>query len=330
MIEILSSGLPNVVQDLGRTGHLRIGVSRSGAMDALALSAANGLVANEAAAAGIEIGLFPFRLRFRADLRFACTGADAGIALDGRALPPWWSASATAGQTLEIAAPRRGARVYLAFSGGIDVPLVLGSRSTDLKGGFGGLEGRGLRRGDLLPLRPPRATQATHATGGHTGILPASLPRFWQELAAGCIVVRAVAGAEHEHFTEASRAAFANEAYEVTREANRMGYRLSGSALALQRPLELFSHGILPGTVQVPPSGQPIVQLAEANTCGGYPKIAHVIDIDLWRLAQARPGTRVRFELLDPADALAQAAVETARCDALKQALRRPHSPFTD
>jgi biotin-dependent carboxylase-like uncharacterized protein len=320
MIEILSSGMPNVVQDLGRAGHLRIGVSRSGAMDALALSAANLLVSNEPAAAGIEIGLFPFRLRFKTDVRFACTGADAAASLDGRLLPPWWSVSAAAGQTLELATPRRGARAYLAFSGGIDVPLVLGSRSTDLKGRFGGLEGRGLRRGDVLQLLSPQGTREVNES---IGVLPSGVPRFWQDLAKGCITVRATAGAEYHCFTEQAKAAFANEAYEVTRDANRMGYRLCGAPLELNRPLELLSHGILPGTVQVPPSGQPIIQLAEANTCGGYPKIANVIDIDLWRLAQAPPGMRIRFEIVDAVGALEQARADIAQSDALRRVFHR-------
>jgi len=319
MIEVLSSGMPNVIQDLGRVSYLKIGVSRSGAMDSFALSAANFLVSNVPTAAGIEIGLFPFKLRFKTDVRFACTGADVITSLDGRRLPPWWSVLAAAGQTLEIGAPSRGVRAYLAFAGGIDVPVVLGSRSTDLKSGFGGLDGRGLRRGDVLQLLPSLKTLDQKES---IGLLPQGLPVFWQALATGCIKIRVMVGAEYHCFTEQARTAFVNSEYEVTRDCNRMGYRLSGAALELRQPLELLSHGIVPGTVQVPPSGQPIIQLAEANTCGGYPKIGNVIDIDLWRLAQARPGTRLRFDVIDAASALTQTRLEIDNSDVLKHIYR--------
>lgn len=302
MIEILSSGALNAVQDLGRHGHLNIGVSRSGAMDSLALSSANLLVGNDEAAAGIEVNLFPFRLRFQSETRFACTGADALLKLEGRVMAPWWSRTARAGQTLVIEPPRRGVRSYLAFAGGIDVPLVMGSRSTDLKSGFGGLEGRGFRRGDVLPLgRDANALVPRHAVG----ILPRDLGAFWRELSERCMTIRVLPAAEYEQFSDSARAAFGTVAYEVTRESNRMGYRLAGEPLALKQALELFSHGIVPGTVQVPPSGQPIIQLAEANTCGGYPKIATIIEADLWRLAQASVGSRVRFEVVQADVALA-------------------------
>lgn len=296
MIEVLSSGALNLVQDLGRQGHLSIGVSRSGAMDSLALSLANLLVGNDEAAAGIEINLFPFRLRFHADTRFACTGADCLIRVDGQVMPPWWSRTARAGQTLVVDPPRRGARSYLAFSGGVDVPLVMGSRSTDLKSGFGGLEGRGFRRGDVLSLCPPLDVLQPRNS---VGIVPRELVAFWKELSERCMTVRVLPAAEYDKFSEQACAAFVSNAYEVTREANRMGYRLAGAALELKQPLELFSHGIVPGTVQVPSSGLPMIQLAEANTCGGYPKIATVIEADLWRLAQAAVGSSLRFKLVD-------------------------------
>ncbi|SCU75280.1 putative hydrolase subunit [Cupriavidus necator] len=302
MIEVLSTGAPNVVQDLGRPGHLGIGVGRSGAMDAMALSLANALVGNEDVAAGIEISLFPFRVRFQCETVFACTGSDSRLLLDGNLLAPWWGRRVKAGEVLVVERPRRGARAYLAFAGGIDVPTVLGSRSTDLKCGFGGWEGRGLRRGDVLPLgKAPAAL----LRGSGLGLIPGDLPAFWRDLSQGCIAVRAVPAAEYEWFSAEARAAFTTTPYKVTPDANRQGYRLAGEALALTRPLELLSHGIVPGTIQVPPSGQPIIQLAEANTCGGYPKIATVIEADLWRLAQAPAGCELRFVPVDQDQAIA-------------------------
>lgn len=303
MIEILSNGALNLVQDLGRPAHLGLGVSGTGAMDAPALSMANWMVGNDASAAGIEISIFPFKLKFHEAACFACTGAGTTLELRQRKVPSWWAAQAMAGDVLTIAPPAHGARAYLALAGGIDVPLVLGSRSTDLKSGFGGLEGRGLRKEDHLALGEARRRGDAATTS--FGIAPQSRLRFADEMAGGTVRIRALASAEHKHFTEAAIAAFERTEYRLTPDCNRQGYRLDGEALKTKRPLELLSHGIVPGTVQVPPSGQPIVQMAEANTCGGYPKIANVIEPDLWRLAQLRPGQRIRFELVDHETAVA-------------------------
>lgn len=318
MIEILSNGAPNLIQDLGRPGMLNAGVSRSGAMDTRALSLANLLVGNDEGAAGVEISLFPFRLKFRVDTCFACTGGDCTVRLDDTVLAPWWGRLARAGQTLVIERPRRGARAYLALSGGIDVPAVLGSCSTDLKSSFGGQEGRGLRRGDTLSLR-----MQAHMPLGRKGLglVPADLPQFWKELSAGCVTVRVLPAAEYEAFTDSAKTAFFESEYQVTLDSNRMGYRLRGESLALTTPLELFSHGIVPGTIQVPPNGQPIIQLAEANTCGGYPKIATVIEADLWRLAQAPGGCSLRFRITTLEEALEARRAHLAELVAMRQSL---------
>lgn len=295
MIEILSTGALNSVQDLGRTGYLNIGVGQSGAMDRPALSTANIMVGNPSGYAGLEIVLFPMRLRFVTDCRFAITGADASAQLDDLELPPNWACDGKAGQTLIIQAPRRGARVYLAFAGGIDVPLLMGSRATDLKSGFGGCEGRGLIRGDQLSLNPSLAKRS-----GSCGLASVrQLPSLTSET-----VIRVLPAAQYDDFEEEARQRFFSELWQVTQETNRMGMRLSGAELKLLCPLELLSHGILPGTVQVPPSGQPIIQMAEANTCGGYPKIANVIEADLSLLAQAPVGSKLRFLEIDLAGAI--------------------------
>nr|WP_298099264.1 biotin-dependent carboxyltransferase family protein [uncultured Shinella sp.] len=310
MIEVLSNGALNLVQDLGRAGHLDAGVSESGAMDAPALRIANLLVGNNEGAAGIEICIFPFRIRFERRAWFACAGATTSLTLSQKDRPGWTAVEAQEGDVLSIAPPQRGSRVVLAIQGGIDVPPVLGSRSTDLKSGFGGMEGRGLRKGDRLSV------------GAHEGrtvrpiaVAPASRIGFMNELDAGTIRVRAVAAAEYPHFTDEAQAAFGQTSYRLTPDCNRQGYRLEGAAMPMRRKLELLSHGVLPGTIQVPPSGQPIVQMAEANTLGGYPKIATVIETDLWRLAQMRPGQAVRFELIDM-----EAAQEAIRTDILENA----------
>ncbi|HEY0287663.1 MAG TPA: biotin-dependent carboxyltransferase family protein [Pseudomonas sp.] len=300
MIEILTSGALNLVQDLGRHGFLHLGVSRSGAMDDEALRLGNALLGNPDNAAGVEICVFPFKVRFKTTTWFTCTGADSRLSLDGKPVPGWWRCQAQAGQTLMVERPIRGVRAYLCVGAGIDVEPIMGSRSTDLKAAFGGFAGRGLKRGDCLPVAQGAAFSSTESFG----IAPFHRRNFWQELEAGQICVRALPAAEYGLFTAQARDAFINMPFSISAQSNRIGYRLTGESLALGSPVELRSHGILPGTVQVPPAGQPIVQMAEANTCGGYPKIANVIEPDLWRLAQAPIGTPVRFILISQTQAL--------------------------
>lgn len=302
MLEVLSTGTPNTVQDLGRDGVMGLGVSRSGSMDRYAHTLANCLLGNPEDAATIEVALFPFRVRFTEATRFACTGADCDVRLDGRLLPTWWVASAKPGQTLAIEAPRVGARAYLAVRHGIQAEQLFGSRSTDQKTGFGGHAGRGLKRGDQLAIQVGHQGQALE-TG--VGIVPQAMADLRSQLQQGLVSIRILAGAEMPRFTDESIKTLVDSEYEITHDANRMGYRLAGPALSLRSKVELLSHGIVPGTIQVPPSGLPIIQLAEANTCGGYPKLAHVISADLWKLAQCRPGCHLRFALVDHAAAVA-------------------------
>lgn len=291
MLEILSTGLLNSVQDLGRFGYLDSGVSRSGAMDGQALEIANRLLGNAPGAAGLEIAIFPFRLCFLRPCRFAIAGADGEARLGDRVLPNFWTAKALEGEELRLSPPAYGARAYLAFEGGIAVEPVLGSRSTDLKSGWGGHEGRGLERGDRLPLATARQRPLNHLPSGFG--LDVSL------LSSDAVAidrVRVVCGAEWDDFGPDMQELFLKSAWRLGAEANRQGYRFEGPALVPAVKRELFSHGIVPGTVQVPPNGLPIVQTAEANTCGGYAKIAHVIEADLWKLGQLRAGTTLGFE----------------------------------
>jgi biotin-dependent carboxylase-like uncharacterized protein len=290
MIEILTTGLLNTVQDLGRPGHLALGISHGGAMDKEALAIANILLGNDPAAAGLEITIYPFRLRAQLDTAIAATGAVSTATVGNRRYPSWWASMIQAGETLTLDAPSAGARSYVAFAGGLDLPLVIGSRATDVKGGFGGLAGRGLSRGDQLPLLSAKCSLP------HGGIGVAVEDRLGAADGASFpIELRVLPAAEFDEFKPDSQALFTHSEWKVTNDANRMGYRLAGETLKRVSPRELLSHGIVPGTIQVPPSGQPIIQLADANTCGGYPKIATVIEADLWRLAQAPVGSRLRF-----------------------------------
>jgi biotin-dependent carboxylase-like uncharacterized protein len=280
MIEVVRAGPLTTVQDLGRDTWRDRGISRCGAMDDLALSWGNLLAGNEVDAAGLEFTLGPATLRFGADCCIAITGTDADALLDGRPLRPWWRHRVQAGQTLKLAAPRERMRSYLAVSGGIAVEPALGSRSTDLKAGFGGLEGRALRDGDVLPLAVPERLPSRSV-----GLQPPD----WQAVA------RVLPGPEYESFSAAARESFWAADWQLTPQSNRMGYRFAGPELQRGHGGELASHGVLPGVIQVPPSGQPIVLLADAQTTGGYPKIGVVIRADLWKLGQLPLGRTLRF-----------------------------------
>jgi biotin-dependent carboxylase-like uncharacterized protein len=292
MIEILSSAALATVQDLGRSGSLRWGVGSAGAMDPLALTAGNLMLGNEAGAAGIEVPVFPFKLRFDEDCAFALTGADCDAHLDDQPLLPWWAHRARAGQVLTLGLPRGGARrasrAVLCLAGGVDVPEVLGSRSTQMRGVFGGHEGRALRRGDVL-----RAVRrgADGVTG--FGLVPPALALPLE--VDGVAAVRVLPAAEYLCFEQSSRAAFWSREWKITAQSDRYGYRLDGEALRPVAPMEMRSHGIVPGVIQVPHSGQPIIQMRDAQPSGGYPKFGTVIEADLWRLGQAPIGSRIRF-----------------------------------
>ncbi len=323
MIEIQSTSALATVQDLGRRGALRWGVGTSGAMDPMALAAGNLLLGNDEAAAAMEVQVFPFQLRFSEDCVFALTGADVAAQLDGHGVLPWWRTRAAAGQVLRLGTPRRGpwsaSRAYLCVAGGLAVPVVLGSRSTQLRGGFGGHEGRTLRQGDRLvvgveSVRPEvskggrelaqRASTPQHGpsipqgeqlvdNAADFGLIPPALAMPLQ--VDGMPAVRVLPAAEYERYTESSRASFWAKPWKITPQSDRYGYRLAGEPLQALAPMEMRSHGIVPGVIQVPPGGQPIVQMRDAQPSGGYPKIGTVIEADLWRLGQAPIGSQIRF-----------------------------------
>ena len=289
---------------MGRLGHLRFGVGTSGAMDQLALQAGNLMLGNPATMAAIEVPVLPFQVRFLNDVDFAVTGAAVSANLDGVDLPPWWMRRARAGQVLTLGAPgqgfRAGSRSYLTVAGGVHVPQVLGSRSTQLRGRFGGHQGRPLVQGDVLPGQHLPA--AKNDLGAGFGVLPPSLalPQsdFFDALPQDktpVTALRVVPAAEYENFDTPSRKVFWDSPWKISAQSDRYGYRLSGVPLALSQPIETRSHGIVPGVIQVPHGGQPIIQMRDAQPSGGYPKIGTVIEADLWRLGQAPAGSLVRF-----------------------------------
>lgn len=310
MIEIVTTGPLNTVQDFGRPGYRHIGVTASGAMDPLALAIGNLLAGNAPDAAGLEIQTFPFSIRFTHDCVFALTGADCRARLDGVEMPGWWVLEAKAGQMLELSPPSKDARAYICLAGGVEVAPVMGSRSTSLRGGFGGLEGRFLAVGDRLSLG---AAGVSSLPEGGIGVVPPAeaLKEAFPVAEDGVLLIRALPAGEHELFgTDAER--FWSQPWKISARSDRTGYRLSGAPIRPDAPVEMRSHGVVPGVIQVPPAGEPIVQMSDANTAGGYPKIAGVIEADLWRLGQARIGSSLRFMPATHADArAAEQALDT-------------------
>ncbi len=297
MIEVLSTPPLNTVQDLGRFGSRHYGVSTSGVMDPVAFVVGNVLLGNPDNAAAIEVQIFPFVVRFLADTSFAITGADTQPTLDEQILPSWWSATARRGQTLTLQPPASGARAYLALAGGIDVPVILGSRSTHLRSEFGGYQGRFLKKGDVLQTLAGEAQSVARSTDGLGVIPPAfAMPARGDKMNDKTLWVRVVRAGEYDLFPKDMQNRFWTTEWKITHHSDRSGYRLSGPGLKLPAPVEMRSYGLVAGIIQVPPSGEPIIQLSDANTAGGYPKIGTVIEADLWRLAQARLNSFIRFE----------------------------------
>lgn len=299
-LRIEEPGLLTTVQDLGRAGYQSSGVSASGAMDAFALRAANLLVGNPEGAAGLEITLAGPRIHFQESALVALAGADLGAEADGKPLPPWLPARVPAGATLSFHAARSGCRGYLAVAGGVDVPVVLGSRSTYLAAAIGGMDGRALRSGDLLPVgEPPElalriaaalARRGEGVVAATIGIGPTLRPRYSDRPA-----VRLLPGEHAPLLTPESRRRLHAAEFQLSPRSDRNGYRLEGVRVELSSPLEILSEAVAFGTLQLPPDGTPILLMADRQTTGGYPRIGEVASVDLPLLAQLRPGDRVAF-----------------------------------
>ncbi len=289
MLKIIRAGLYTSIQDGGRPGFCLSGMSHCGALDKPALQIANLLVGNDANAPALEITFGQLIVEFTTDSWFALTGADCCAQLDEQPVWTGWRLSVKAGQRLTLKRPQYGMRSYIAVAGGINVPEVMGSCSNDLKVGIGGLDGRLLKDGDHLPLG--RAMRNF------------SNPRGVKQL-AWRNRIRALPGPEFREFTRESQEAFWCTPWHISPQSNRMGYRLQGQSLIRTPERELLSHGLLPGVVQVPHNGQPVILMNDAQTTGGYPRIACIIEADMYHLAQIPLGQAVYFEQCSLEEAL--------------------------
>ena len=285
-ITVLNPGLMTTVQDQGRIGYQQFGVSVSGVMDPRAAAVANMLVGNDEKEAVLECTMMGPHLQFNETNCIAITGGDLMPTIDGKPVPNYTAIKVEAGQVLKFTMPKTGCRAFIAFAGGLDIPEVMGSRSTYMKAKIGGKEGRKLQKDDVIGFRAPKAELKNM---NFRSMASEFVPR--KEY-----TIRVVLGPQDDYFTDAGIQTFLSQVYTVTAEFDRMGCRLEGEAIAHKEGGDIISDGIAFGAIQVPSSGKPIIMLGDRQTTGGYTKIANVISVDFRILAQLKQGDKVRFE----------------------------------
>jgi antagonist of KipI len=293
-LRVIRAGLHTTIQDAGRWGYQAQGVPVAGAMDLFAHRIANALVGNRPSAATLEVTLTGPQLRFDDERTIAVTGGRFDVAVDGSSIPSNAPVAVRGGSVLRFGERRQGARAYLAVRGGIDTPIVLGSRSTHVPSRTGGLQGRALVAGDEIPLGPAGAARAAR----DDRVRSPGADRDRDQL-------RVLPGPQQDRFAEAALDALQSACYVVLPESNRMGFRLFGPALEFRSAPDIISEPAPLGALQVPASRQPILLMADRQTAGGYAKLATVITADIGIAAQLAPGDEVRFTVCSQADALA-------------------------
>ena len=285
-IKIIKAGLLTTIQDMGRYGYQETGMAVSGVMDTRSASLANILAGNDEGEGVLEVTMMGPTIEFTADNIIAVTGGDLGAALNGAPIPRYEAVLVKAGQTLSFAAPKSGARAYVSFAGGLDVPVVMGSKSTNLKSKIGGFEGRKLEAGDEIGFTAPKTSLPNMSARK----LP--VPDF----SAREHEIRVVLGPQDDCFPQSSIDTFFNNVYTISNEYDRMGCRMQGEVIKHKVGGDIITDGISFGAVQVPSHGNPIVMMADHQTTGGYTKIGNVISVDLPILAQCMPGHKIHFK----------------------------------
>lgn len=283
MIEVLKAGLLMSIQDQGRFGFRHIGVSQSGAIDPFAAKMANTLLKNDIDDAVIEITLGLAKLLFKCDTVIALIGTDMQAQLDDKPVYPGWTYTIKQGQTLSFKTARNGFRAYVGVKGGVLCEPVMGSRSTDLAAGFGGTNGQALKQGDNIQIQPYYKDWPKRG-----GVLPPKRN-----------VIRVHPSIHADLLTEHALRSFCEISWCVKPQSNRMGVRLSNENSTLSHSHSLPSLAVNPGSIQLPPNGEPIVLLNDAQTTGGYPLLGTIINADLHHFAQLKPGDSIRFEYVD-------------------------------
>jgi biotin-dependent carboxylase-like uncharacterized protein len=316
VFEVLEPGILTTIQDLGRYGFSQFGVPPSGALDPFSSRAANLLVGNGEEEACLETMVMGLKLRALGDVVITVTGGDLSPTLNGEPFEMWRTHLLVEGDVIAFKSLRTGCRAYLAVSGGFAVPKIMGSSSTYLSGRFGGLEGRVLRRGDIL------CTLDRPSSLDKIGLrFPSDLiPLFEKE-----VLVRVIPGPQNHHFTEKGFRTFWTTSYQVTPQCDRMGVRLEGPKIERRSDVEesIISEGLISGAIQVPGDGKPIIILTELVT-GGYTKIATVISTDLTKVAQLKPGDQVHFEPISIEEAHELLREQEERLKNFKEFLQTP------
>jgi KipI family sensor histidine kinase inhibitor len=302
-VTVIEPGIFSTIQDGGRWGHQASGVPVAGAMDWVAYRTANAIVGNEPGSAAIEATLVGPKLRFDQRTTFAVAGADFAATLDGARVPHCAAVAAPSGGVLRFGSPQSGARAYVAVDGGIDVPRVLGSRATHLLSRMGGAHGRTLLLGDRLGLGAEGAPQRRRKP----------IPEATAYGREGGARLRVIPGPQSEHFPGDAIDMLQRTRFTVSPKSNRMGYRLQGDPIACLRQGEMISDAAFTGAIQVPPSGEPILLMADRQTTGGYPQIAVVITADIPVAAQLAPGHWVEFRVCSRAEAISALVAQEAR-----------------
>lgn len=288
-------------------------MSVSGVMDPRSASIANILVGNDEGEAVLECTMMGPHIRFDAPNIIAITGGDLGATLDGQRIDTYRAIPVNAGQTLRFTMLRTGCRAFVAFAGGLDIPVVMGSRSTNMKAKIGGYQGRKLQKDDVIGFRAPK-TDLKNLGLRHTS--PEFMPRTEYKL-------RIVLGPQDDAFTERGITTFLSSVYTLTPEFDRMGCRLDGELIEHVKSGDIISDGIAFGAVQVPSAGKPIIMLADRQTTGGYAKIANVISADFRILAQLKAGDKVHFEKVSIAAAQEALLAQRATLNCLRSAIDR-------
>lgn len=302
-IQVLRPGLLTTVQDLGRFGFQNSGIVVGGAMDSYSLRIANMLVGNDWGEGCLEVTLFGLTIQFTEHTLIAITGANLQPMIDQQPVQMWRPFIVEKDSVLTFQSAVKGCRAYVALAGGIDIPKVMESKSTYIPAQLGGFLGRPLQQGDQLDTN--ELNTSNQRIFNQLLHLPAAWwvnPHAWYPH-NGLNNIRVLTGSDASYFDNKSLHAFFNDTYTITPDADRMGYRLSGTPLTLTEPFEKLSEGVTSGTVQVPPNGQPIVLMADRQTTGGYPIIAQVISADIAKLAQLQPMQHIRFQKVTIAEA---------------------------
>lgn len=307
-LSVIKAGLLDTIQDLGRTGYRHWGINPTGALDRFALQVANLLVGNDRGEAGLEMFFPAPTLLFEEDALIAIAGADIGPVMNGQSLPTHTPIWVRKGSLLHFEHLREGYCAYLAIRGGLDIPVWLGSRSTHLKAGAGGWKGRALKPGDRIGFRHPSDYHPDWGSRHHIS-LPFKAAPWRDPLPAD--VVGATRGPEWEQLEESSKQQLEAARFTLTVPADRMGFRLRGEELLRRNQHgEMVSAAVDFGTLQLLPNGQAIILLADHQTTGGYPRIGRIIQSHHHRLVQKRPGETIRFQWIQPQEALASCILQ--------------------